>query len=337
MENEPGKDESGYSLVSIVMLAFNQKHLVEESIRSLLAQDYPNCELVVSDDNSTDGTFEAMQAAVADYEGPIAVRLNRTTANRGILSHFYEAVGLSKGRFIVAAGGDDISLPHRVSTLVEAWQRTGADAVFSSCTVIDEDGNTLSDGAIWLDRTTQSYFPGRRAYKIAGALASYDRRVFDTVALPDEPVWCEDIFFSLMIHYAGGRIETVPERLVLYRNHKKSLTNSHGGNLSAEAGEVKAGRLYRDFAATLQRFQTLVENDVRRGEARSEVDLSAVRRMRRYYELSANWIGMSFVERLRQAVTLRSAQQIRWIAPRLFGLPMFVRLKALQRSIRRPR
>ena len=321
-------------LVSVVMLAFNQREMVGEAMASLLAQDYPNYELIVSDDNSADGTFDEMQRIAAAYAGPHTIRVNKTTANRGTLSHLYEAVALSSGRFIVVAGGDDVSLPHRVSTLVAAWRDTGADAMFSGCTVIDADGNALLDGIIWLDRTMQSYFPGRRAFKIAGAMAAYDRGVFETIALPDEPVYCEDIFFSLMLHYRGGKITTVPDRLVLYRNHQNSLTNSYKSALSAEAGELKAGRLYRDFAAILGRFQRMVESDLRRGGARSDVDLGAVRKMRNYYEFAANWAGMTLAGRLRRAATFRSSEQFRWILPRLFGLRMFLRMKKLQSSIR---
>lgn len=323
-----------YPRVSIIVLAFNQEAFVQAAIDSVLAQDYANLEVVLSDDGSSDATFEIMKRAQRDYTGPHTIVVNRTSANRGILSHLYDAVSRSSGRFIVAAGGDDISVPQRVSRLVETWLDTGADAVFSTCTLIDANGNRTSDGMIWLERTMQSYFPGRRAYKITGAMAGYDRRVFDAAPLPDEPVWCEDVFLSLMIHYRGGTIVPLDERLVLYRSHEDSLTNVAGGKRSIEIAETKAIRLAHDLGATLGRFQALVESDVERGDAKSDVDLNAVRKMRLFYEFSEKWMSMPLVERLRRAVIFRSSEQRRWVVPRLFGLPMFVRIKALQQLIR---
>lgn len=320
-------------LVSIVMLAFNQRDMVGEAMASLLAQDYPNFELIVSDDGSADGTFEELQRIAAAYTGPHRVHANRTAVNRGTLGHLYEAVALSSGRFVVVAGGDDISLPHRVSALYAAWAESGADALFSTCTVIDDAGDKVMDGMIYPDPTFQTYFPARPALKIYGAMAAYDRRVFASVALPDEPIFCEDMFLSLMIHYARGTILALHDRLILYRSHEASFTNSDGSSISAEKAELKAQRLARDHVTILNRFRTMVEVNRRRG-IEDDVDLSAVRRMEDFYDYSVRWTDLGIARRVRRVAGFRSRLHWRWAVPRLFGLPAFVRLKALQRAVR---
>lgn len=320
-------------LVSVVMLAYNQRELVGEAMASLLAQDYPNYELIVSDDNSTDGTFDEMGRIVAGHDGRPTVSINQTTANRGTLSHLYEAVALSRGRFIVVAGGDDISLPHRVSTLVAAWRATGAQAMFSGCTVVDAERRPILDGTVWLDEATQSFFPRRLAYKISGAMAAYDRNVFEELTLPAEPIYSEDVFFSLMIHYNNGLIATVPDRLVLYRNHENSFSNSHGSRISVANAEVKAQRLIRDQWAILCRFRLMVEEARHQGRT-DDVDLAAVRRMEDFYDYAAHWIELPISLRLRRLGLIRSRHHLRWALLRLFGLPWFVRFKGFQRSFR---
>ena len=50
---------TGQPLVSIGMPVYNGERYVDEALRSLLAQDYPNLEIVVSDNASTDQTAEA--------------------------------------------------------------------------------------------------------------------------------------------------------------------------------------------------------------------------------------------------------------------------------------
>ena len=127
--------------VSIVLAAFNQERFVEQAVKAVFAQDYGNLEIVLSDDASSDSTYEIMEHLTESYSGPHEVILNRTAGGNGILAHFYSAVAKSTGRLIVGAAGDDISYPHRVSCLVNLWQESQADAIFSSFDYIDEDGD----------------------------------------------------------------------------------------------------------------------------------------------------------------------------------------------------
>lgn len=46
---------------SFVVLAYNQQDSIAEAMRAALAQDYPPIEVLISDDCSTDCTFEIMQ------------------------------------------------------------------------------------------------------------------------------------------------------------------------------------------------------------------------------------------------------------------------------------
>ena len=46
------------TLVTLILYAFNESRYVGEAVQSMLAQDYANLEIVLSDDGSTDGTFE---------------------------------------------------------------------------------------------------------------------------------------------------------------------------------------------------------------------------------------------------------------------------------------
>jgi len=103
IENDP--------LVSVIMPAYNAKLYIEEAIRSVLDQDYPNIELIVIDDGSSDGTAELAESLGERVRvirqingGPAAAR------NKGIAD--------ARGELIAFLDADDLWLPGKVSAQV---------------------------------------------------------------------------------------------------------------------------------------------------------------------------------------------------------------------------
>ena len=77
--------------VTVVFLAYNQEAYVTAAVQSVLAQTGVVAELILSDDASTDRTYEKMAAAVAGYTGPHQVVLRRNAVNQGI-DHIVQVV-----------------------------------------------------------------------------------------------------------------------------------------------------------------------------------------------------------------------------------------------------
>lgn len=103
-------------LVSVVSCYFNRQNDVEESIRSLIAQTYPNIEIIVVDDGSTDGTWDVLQT-LSDPRLKL-VRID----NGGFTAAIRHAVALSSGEYVAVHGSGDISLPARIARQVEVLQ-----------------------------------------------------------------------------------------------------------------------------------------------------------------------------------------------------------------------
>ena len=74
--------------VSLVLITYNQEAYVGEALAAVLAQDCEPMEIVVSDDHSTDATWEKITASLANYDGPHRIVLNRNRQNLGINLHF---------------------------------------------------------------------------------------------------------------------------------------------------------------------------------------------------------------------------------------------------------
>ncbi|MCY7393171.1 MAG: glycosyltransferase, partial [Leptolyngbyaceae cyanobacterium CAN_BIN12] len=100
-------------LVSILINNYNYGHFLAEAIDSALNQTYPNKEVVVVDDGSTDHSREI----IADYGDAIVPVLK---ANGGQASAFNAGFAASRGEIICFLDADDLFRPHKVAAIVEA-------------------------------------------------------------------------------------------------------------------------------------------------------------------------------------------------------------------------
>jgi glycosyltransferase involved in cell wall biosynthesis len=216
----------GRPLISIALFAYNQESFIAEAVRGALAQTYSPLEIIISDDHSSDRTFEIAQHEVAAYAGPHAVRLNRNPRNLGFGAHVNRMMEMARGQLIVAAAGDDVSLPNRVESLYAAYDSSNGEAmsVFSNGFVIDAFGNRDVPLVRSVDASHLSLnWLARHMGGAIGCAHAWDRRVFDVFGPIDEKVIHEDVVISFRSALLG-KVKFVDESLVLYRRH---ATNMH--------------------------------------------------------------------------------------------------------------
>lgn len=218
-------DEDRGLLVTFALLAYNQERFIAEAIRGALSQTYQPLEIILSDDCSTDRTFEIMHQEIAGYCGPHEIRLNRNERNIGFGAHINHVTAMARGQLIVGAAGDDISLPLRVERLYEAYERSGRRAlsVFSNATVINEHG--VREGPYFSSLSQKHLDLAWLAEHLSGALGcahAWDRRIFELFGPMDEDVLQEDIVIPFRAALLG-EVQFVSESLVLYRRHSANI------------------------------------------------------------------------------------------------------------------
>ena len=101
------------SLVSVVLPTFNRAHLIEAAVRNILAQDYPNLELVVVNDGSTDATAEVLgrlERELADPRLRVLTKENGRVA-RALNSGFEQA----RGEYLTWTSDDNAYRPGAIS------------------------------------------------------------------------------------------------------------------------------------------------------------------------------------------------------------------------------
>lgn len=110
-------------LISILLLAYKQENFVRDAIEGVLSQTYSPLEIIISDDCSPDNTFQVIQDAVKGYKGPHTIILNHNEKNMGIAAHYDKLWNMSHGEIVIAAAGDDKSLPHRAQRTYEIFKQ----------------------------------------------------------------------------------------------------------------------------------------------------------------------------------------------------------------------
>lgn len=118
-------------LVSVIVLCYNNYHYLKETLRSVIAQDYPRIQLVISDDASdyfpVDDLIQYMNEARVPRIESVIINVNES--NMGTVKHLEYIRKKCKGEYIVTIAGDDVFYDSRVITnFANEMKRLGNDA-----------------------------------------------------------------------------------------------------------------------------------------------------------------------------------------------------------------
>ncbi len=235
---------------SFVLLAYNQQDFIAEAVSAALAQEGVAIEIVLSDDCSTDRTFQIMQEIVANYRGPHQVLLNRNDTNIGVVAHIRKANAMSTGDVLIAASGDDISRPDRSRRIIEAFEATNAWLVHSHATCIDLDGNEVPPTYISADlvRGADLLTIAKSQSLYLGATAAFDRKIFRKYGYVSNPNAYEDLVYGFRAALEDG-VHFIDDPLVKYR--VGSGISTHHLHADAEGKRLAEIRRLRTALAVL--------------------------------------------------------------------------------------
>jgi hypothetical protein len=125
--------------VSVIIPAYNHERYVGAAVDSVLAQTYPDWELIVIDDGSTDGTPEVLKR----YEDS-RIHVFRQ-ANQDAFNALNAGLARVTGDFVAILNSDDVYHPDRLNRLVSVQRETGAVALFTDVQPIDAAGRPILD------------------------------------------------------------------------------------------------------------------------------------------------------------------------------------------------
>ena len=200
--------------VSVVIPTYNYEHYVGLAVKSVLEQRYPDLEIFVVDDGSTDQT----QKVLMPYIPKIHYYYKD---NGGTASALNLGIARSTGKYVCWLSSDDIFLPDKIAKQVTLMEKEPAMAFsYTSFMVIDGAGNKQYE-------VHSPFYPDRRAMVtkllegcfINGSTVMMRKSVLDQVGLFDESmatVHDYDLWFRLLRGYPCGHLDEI---LLGYRWH----------------------------------------------------------------------------------------------------------------------
>ena len=222
MAKDEKRLEKEYPLVSIAIITYNQKEYLRECIESCLAQDYPNFEIVVADDCSTDGTQDLLREYETKYPGKFVLRL--AEKNQGITGNSNLCIDACTGEYIALTGGDDVFYSSKVSRQVEVFEKMRGVAICGTYTHhINEKGERIGEQRDFKTRKNPIYTQCELIESNNGLVpvVSY---MIKASAIPPErfdfrlPVASDSLFYFRVAE--KGNIYIVKEFLTGYRVHE---------------------------------------------------------------------------------------------------------------------
>lgn len=234
--------------VTLLLLCFNQEDTIGEALAGALAQDYANLEIVVSDDASRDGTVAQIENCLRDYAGPHRIKLLCNGENQGIGGNIDQAVRQSSGELIFISGGDDVSLPERVSTVVNFWLEHDGKPDLIGAYLFDMDQSGRRLGTIQVAKL-EEYLTlddwSRSPPHVIGAAQAWTRRLFDRFGGMPKGAVGEDMVMAFRAIGTATAI-TLPVPLVNYRR----------GGLTSKRRSMSAESVIRGLTRKLNSTKT---------------------------------------------------------------------------------
>ena len=185
-------------MVSVTLVTYNSGRFIKRCLESVLEQKYPDLEIVVIDNASTDGTVDILE----QFEDRVRIAYN--DENIGFASAQNQAIGLSRGEWVLTLNPDVLLMPGFIQGMVDAGQlhpRIGSVcgkllAILSNFELpekplIDSTGMFFTPMLRHLDRGSQEPDGGHfnnfeYVFGATAAAALYRREMIDDIAIDGE-------------------------------------------------------------------------------------------------------------------------------------------------------
>ena len=202
-------------LVSVIIPCYNQGRFLAEAIESALGQTYPNVEVIVVNDGSTDDTAEV----AANYKEQI-IYLEQD--NKGLPAARNAGIKIASGDFIATLDSDDTWMPHKLEMQMPLFHDHSVALVGSAYHSFNSETSQII--RTFHVQAEATYHDFMEANRIGVLTAVFPRHICEQVGLFDECLnACEDwdLWIRITVHHMCRNIN-IP--LAKYRIHSSNMS-----------------------------------------------------------------------------------------------------------------
>ncbi len=244
------------------MAVHNEEAFLAEAVESVLAQDFGDFEVIISDDGSTDAT-PAIARSFAERD-PERIRVLRGEQNQGKPFALNRALTIQRGELIAWLDGDDVMLPGKLERQVAALD---AEPAAAGCThdaeIFDSDsgrsigrfsrvmsGVPLRSGGIelWFDPT----------YRMLPSATMIRSALCPPGGFEERLAYTNDWLFDIEV-FRHGRCVAIDDVLVRYRRHADNFTTrADQSGASYEEGMMAMALVTARYPELVRRARTMI-------------------------------------------------------------------------------
>lgn len=216
-------------LVSVCIPVYNGAQYLQETLRSVCGQTYPDLEILVQDNASTDGTAGILERMSTEDR---RICVERNQANVSMAANWNLVTRRPQGKYVLLLSADDLIDPEFMATCVAILERD------PELDFVSTEHRLLSEAGIRRRRITSS--AGRKNVSAAEVLLKnpfsinftvFRRQFLDRMNMAPGRVFRDPYFtcdYDLWIRSAkaGATLHFVPEALASYRVHDASLSSN---------------------------------------------------------------------------------------------------------------
>lgn len=275
-------------LVSIITPSYNQAGYLEQTICSVLEQDYQNIEYIVMDGGSTDGSVDIIRKyanRLAYWESGI---------DSGQANAINKGLRIAKGDILGWINSDDLLEPDAITRVFKCfYEKPESALVYGAIIKINEQGNPLNTHVPNIIHNLKDLLINPQVVQPG---SFWQRRIMEKIGLLNETLhYVMDYEYWLRIVIAGGILESIPlPPLARFRVTSRSKSSNDIDIFGLEKLDVLDSIVkFPHFKLMEQKHHNKILFWLRRGRSKAALDIAKGSLLKHHYHQTLQWFVRS--------------------------------------------
>ncbi len=203
-------DEKNAPFISILVPCFNEEKTIKNSLKSLIAQDYPRFEIIVIDDGSTDSTYMIAKSMEFNSGNKRLRVLTKTNGGKALALNY--GISKSKGDYFLVVDADSKISKDSLKLMIRYFQKDEKLAAVAGSVYVTNSENLWTNlqaleyvQGLNLVRNGQAYF--KLVNIVPGPIGLFKKEAVEDVGFYTTDTFAEDCDLTLSLIAKGYKIE----------------------------------------------------------------------------------------------------------------------------------